>query len=406
MDGGTFAIADLPDIPDEDIVPQSDRSLWIDPCQTNRAVLGSALTPSRPLAISGLYDRMTDSRYLLGTCNINLEGAVDRRPWLSETNSPLGNTLYWIDYENIYDGETRGNTLRLNTNPAYIGTQNTVAVPTNVQSGFIVLDSSRGGGVPITYNVSASQVVTRDNPQSVSSPIWGSGTTSSLKSGATYLDGQAVDGATQGYSGTPELLSFVSTDIFQAAYFGYYGGDSTLTPNRERLGEIILFDSVVSEGTRADIEAYLMKKWLGLARSGYSDMTEATVSGSGAVQAVRPTQLPAFDPGFTGNVTLSGTSFDWTVKRNAVGEYITAPATVIPGALSVAATGTINVNFAVKPPAGKYTLMTYGSIGGAGFNDWTLNMTGDQPSGSVLLKATETELSIVFAMQGTVILVK
>jgi len=123
-DGGDFVISNLADDPDDEAVPLTDLKLWIDPCVTNRAVLGRDLTPARPLAISGIFDRTTDSRYLLGTCNTVLEGSVDRRPWLSETNGPWGETLYWIDYKNVY-GETRGNTLRLNTNPDYIGTQNT-----------------------------------------------------------------------------------------------------------------------------------------------------------------------------------------------------------------------------------------------------------------------------------------
>lgn len=402
MDGGNLTLPGLADIPDEDAVPQSGLSLWIDPCQTNRALLGDVFTPTRPLAIAGLYDRTTDSRYLLGTCGPDVLTAVDRRPWLSVTNGPLGNTQYWIDFANLY-GETRGNTLRLNTNPAYIGTQTVAQSPTNVQTGFIVLDSSRGGGVPITYDVSATQVITRDNPQSVTSSVWGAGTTTSLKNGATYLDGKPINGATQGYSGKNELLSFVATNTFQAAYFGYYGGDNPATPNRERLGEIILFDAVLDDGTRADIEAYLMKKWLGKARSGYADMTEATVSGSGAVQAVRPAQLPAFDSGFSGTVALSGTAFDYTLATNGVGAYVVSPVTAIPGGLTVASAGTVSVAFAVKPAAGTYTLMTYGSVANGGFADWTLSTTGDTPSGAVLLEITSTALNLVVTSPGTMI---
>lgn len=404
MAGGELALSDMPDVPDQTVVPADNLAVWFDPCQTNRIVFGSEVTPERPLAVAGLYDRTTDSRYLLGTCGTDLLTAVDRRPWLAVTNGPLGKTQYWIDFANNY-GDTRGNTLRLNTNPSYIGTQTTMQVPTNVQSGFIVLDSSRGGGVPITYDVSATQVITRDNPQSVTSAVWGAGTTTSLKSGATYLDGKPINGATHGYSGTTELLSFVATNIFQAAYFGYYGGDNVATPNRERLGEIILFDTVLDDGTRADIEAYLMKKWLGKARSGYADMTEATVSGSGAVQAVRPSQLPAFDAGFAGSVALSGTAFDYTLTTNALGEYVMLPASAIPGTLSVAAAGTLTVNFAVKPSAGTYTVITYGAITGNGFANWTLNTTGSKPVGTVFLKATDTVLNLAVSSPGTLILV-
>ncbi|MDA3923665.1 MAG: hypothetical protein PF904_03085 [Kiritimatiellae bacterium] len=407
MDGGDFVIPDLADIPGDEAVPTTDLKLWIDPCMTNRAVLGRDLTPTRPLAISGFYDRTTDSRYLLGTCNTVVEGSVDRRPWLSEAIGPLGETQYWIDYDNIYDGETRGNTLRLNTNPDYIGTQNTVAVPTDVQSGFIVLDSSRGGGAPILRDVANSTVITRDNPQDVDSPIWGSITTDALKSGATYLDGISVDGATQGYSGRNELLSFVATNIFEAAYFGYYGGDSSLTPNRERIGEIILLESDLDETTRIDIEAYLMKKWLGKAHDGYVDVTESTVSGDGTLNAVRPSQLPSFDSGFNGIVNLSGSSFEYTVQNNMVGDYEIVPDSVtIPGTLNVPATGTINVDFDVSPAGGIYPLITFGSIIDDGFENWSLVTTGDVPEGIVRLIKTDTGLSLQIIAQGTIILVR
>jgi hypothetical protein len=405
MVGGTLSIPDVPAIPNDSIVPTGNLAAWFDPGQTNRVILGGAYTPTRPQTIAALFDRTTTNRYLQGTCPLDL--SYDRRPWLSVTNGPLGGTQYWIDYANLY-GDLNGNTLRLNRNPANIGTAVFTGVtPTNVQSGFIVLDSSRGGGVPITYAVSADSVVTRNNPQLTSSPIWGSATTASLKSGATYLDGVSVNGAANGFSGTTELLSFVATNIFQAAYFGYYGGDGSPggTLNRERLGEIILFDAALDNGTRANIEAYLMKKWLGKARAGYGEVTSAIVSGSGTVQAAKPSQLPTLAVGFTGTVALSGTLFGYTLTTNATGTCVVAPATVVPGSLTVAPAGTITVDFAVKPPAGTYAVMTYSSITGGGLAGWTLVTTGKKPAGTVSLKATATALNLSVISQGTMIVV-
>lgn len=405
MDGGACSIADLKDVPGDEAVPQTDMCLWIDPCMTNRAVFGGAYTPTRPLAVAALYDRTTDDRYLLGTSFADT--GYDRRPWLSEATGPLGNAQHWINYTNIYSGDNNGNTLRLNTDPSRIGTGSGFAVPTDVRSGFIVLDSSRGGGVPLTYDVHATQVVTRNDYTSFSSPIWGSGTTASLKSGATYLDGEAVDGAAHGYSGRNELLSFVATNIFQVAYFGYYGGDfENGNKNRERLGEIILFDSEINSETRMGIEAYLMKKWLGKARDGYCDMTMAAVSGSGTVNAVRPSQLPSFDSGFTGAVNLSGTAYNYTVSKNEAGEYVVAPNFVIPGTLSVPATGTITVDFAATPSGGTYPLMIFGSISGDGFDSWSLATTGESSEGIVRLLETDTGLSLQIIPQGTIILIR
>jgi hypothetical protein len=305
-------------------------------------------------------------------------------------------------------GDSNGNTLRLYSNPAYIGTADTTHLtPTNVQSGFIVLDSSRGGGVPITRDVGATQVFTRNNPQSVASPIWGSASASAVKYGQTFLDDVTVNGATRGYSGTTELLSFVTTNVVQAAFVGYYGGDGVSgNLNRERLGEIILFESALDDTTRAGIEAYLMKKWLGKARDGYSDATAASVSGSGSLQASQPDRLPSFGPGFTGTVELSGSAFAFTLSTNALGQATATPATAIPGALSVSAAGTVTVHFAFHPPAGTYTLMTYGSVTAEGFAGWSLATTGNTPPGPVLLKPTATALTLLVVPQGTLISVQ
>lgn len=388
-------------------MPTDTLTAWFDPSQTNRVVLGGAYTPTRPLTVAAVYDRTTTSRYLFGSCPTDM--SFDRRPWLAATNNPLGDTLYWLDYTNIYSGDVAGNTLRLYRNPAYIGTGTTGQhTPTNVQTGFIVLDSSRGGGVPITLDVNASQVFLRSNPQSAASPIWGPGTAGAVTNGQTFLDGVSVNGAARGYSGTTELLSFVATNAVQAAFFGWYGGiDGANAPkNRERLGEIILFESALAEGTRSDIEAYLMKKWLGKARAGYSDATIATVTGSGTVTAAKPQQLPALGGGFTGSVALTGAAFDYTLTTNAVGQYVVTPATAFPGSLSVPATGTINLTFAVRPPAGTYPVITYGSVTGTGFSGWTLTTAGEQPAGPVALRSTGTALNVQIVPRGTLLLMQ
>lgn len=405
--GSTLAIPDLPAPPGDETVPDSSLTGWYDPSLTNRAVLGGAYTPSRPLNVAALYDRTTTNRYLLGTCPTDM--SFDRRPLLAVTNGPWGTPLHWLDYTNLYSGDLQGNTLRMYRNPSYIGTADTThVIPTNVQSGFIVLDSARGAGVPITYNVTASSVVTRDNPQSYSSPIWGSNTTWSLKSGQTFLDGVSVNGAARGFNATPELLSFVATNTFSAAFFGYYGGSdgATAPKNRERLGEIILFETALSDSARAGIEAYLMKKWLGKLRAGYSDATASTVSGSGTVTAARPQLLPALDAGFSGTVSLTGTAFDYTLATNATGAFVVSPLTVLPGTLAVAPAGTLAVHFAVKPPPGLYPLVTCGAVAGSGFAGWSLSADGLLPAGTLSLKATGTGVALSVTSPGTLFLLQ
>jgi hypothetical protein len=321
------------------------------------------------------------------------------------TNGPTGETQYWLDYSNVY-GDSNGNTLRLYRNPAYIGTSTTGQhTPTNVQTGFIVLDSSRGGGVPITYDVSASSVFTRDNPQSVSSPIWGASSAGAVKNAQTFLNGVAVNGATRGYSGTTELLSFVTTNVVQAAFFGFYGGDgATGNLNRERLGEIILFESVLTNTARADIEAYLMAKWLGRPAkdTATSHHRPATVTGS----ARSPPQASGSFPSSTQRSPATSPSpipprllgFD-----DDVGQHVVSPSLTTTAALTVPAAGTISVDFLARPTAGTYTLLSYGSASGTGFADWTLATSGDFRTDPVRLQETATALNIVVIPQGTMI---
>jgi hypothetical protein len=403
LNGGAFSVTNMPVPPKAANISTAGLSCWFDPSVTNRIVFGSAFTPSRPLAVAALYDRTTTNRYLFGSCNTDT--TYDRRPCLSATNGPLGETQYWLDYTNSYSGDSNGNSLRLYRNPAYIGANNATGAqtPTNVQTAFIVLDSSRGGGVPISYDIGGTQVFTRDNPQSASSPIWGSATAGAVKYGQTFLDGTAVNGATTGYRGTTELLSFVATNAVQAAFFGAYGGDGAIdgNKNRERLGEIILFDSALTNTVRADIEAYLMEKWLGKLRAGYSDFTAATVTGNGTVIAAKISQLPVLGAGFTGGIALTDASFAFTVSTNAARQYVVAPALTAPAALTVPAAGTISVNFLAKPMVGTYTLLNYGTA--TGFSNWSLTTSGDRPSGTVVLRATATALNIVVIPQGTLL---
>ena len=400
LSGGALSIPNLPAPPAAADVPTNALTAWFDPSVTNRVVFGAKYTPARPLAVAALFDRTTTNRFLFGSCNTDL--TYDRRPWLAVTNNPLGETLYWLDYTNSYSGDVSGNTLRLYRNSAYIGLNNATGnqTPTNVQTAFIVLDSSRGGGVPITYNVDANQVFTRDNPLSTTSPIWGANTTNSVKNGQTFLDGVSVNGAARGYSGTTELLSFVATNVVQAAFFGWYGNE---TSNRERLGEILLFETALTDSARAGVEAYLMRKWLGKARAGYSDVSGATLTGSGTVTAAKISQLPVLGAGFTGDVALTDSAFAFTVSTNAARQYVVAPSLIAPAALTVPAAGTISVTFLVKPAVGTYTLLSYGSADGTGFSGWTLSASGALPSGPVRLQAAPTALKVNVISQGSLI---
>ena len=117
---------------------------------------------------------------------------------------------------------------------------------------------------------------------------------------------------------------------------------------------------------RETVEAYLMAKWLGVVGAGYSDLRRATVTGAGTVDAAATPQV--------------------------------ADAVVVPGQLTVPATGTVTVSITDKARPGTYPLVTCGSIAGDGFDGWTLA----QPEGvKGRLVATETGVAYVLAPTGT-----
>ena len=163
---------------------------------------------------------------------------------------------------------------------------------------------------------------------------------------------------------------------------------------------------MVQRGEMADIEAYLMAKWLGKARAGYSDFSAATVAGSGTITANTLSQLPALGAGFSGNAVIATNVFAFTVSTNAVGQYTVSRSVAFPARLTVPASGTVSVTFLAKPKSGSYTLLSYGSAAGTGFAGWSLTTSGSKPNSPVRLRATATALSIAVIPQGTLTCVR
>ena len=126
----------------------------------------------------------------------------------------------------------------------------------NVRTAFVALDSSNGGGMPLMDSVGGSgSIKARVPTKSCATPIWTNTTAAAVIDGTTRLDGKVVDGTTTGYSGWPEVLSLETTANVAINYFGYYGNDDAATPNAEILGEILLYDTLLDDATRAGSES-------------------------------------------------------------------------------------------------------------------------------------------------------
>ena len=364
LDGGTLTVADglLP--LSEAEIPSDGRIAWFDPSADG--ALAMSTQADRPLAVRVVHGRdnagvvtATGSYYLLGTC----ANEFDRRPNLN-AGARGGLATQWLDFANLYAGDTKGNTLRLFQEPAPSGESgSTNAKSVDVRTAFVALDSSNGGGMPLIDKVGANDKIRDRVPTSdINAPIWSRNTAAAVKGGVTRLDGSVVDGATAGYHGRPEVLSLETTANVPLSYFGWYGGDIATNANSEVLGEILLFGRTLPEATRAGIEAYLMRKWTGALPAGYVDLRAATVAGTGTVRARSFASLPSFADTFSGTLELGQSGFAFgldTRKTPAV-----SGAASVPCAVTLPKACTITVDCAVQPAPGRYPLVSAASFAG------------------------------------------
>ena len=366
MNGKSLSVVDDPLPPGEEAVVSDGRLAWFDPDHTESIVISNQ-------RVSNIFDRAAGQT--AGAPVLNSSG---RAPVESMGPRGFGPSRRWVDYR---DPTYYGRVLRLNRYPTTTGT---AIEPLSARTVFLVQDSSKSGGSPFVsvVNGNSGDILSRlasGMAPDPGAPIWCSTTTNVFASGATYLDGREVDGAVDGFCGRPELLTAVGGRAFNVGAFAYYDYPASLTnstPNvdvGEIQGEILVYDCVLSDETRKGIEAYLMWKWLGKARDGYSVMTNVTVSGEGRLNVESFAQMPKIGASFTGTLALSETSFDFTVT--AVGA-VQGALSDISGTLELPASCTANVTLEQGVPAGEYALISGAITSGT---DWTLNLVASTP---------------------------
>lgn len=396
-EGRTLVVADKPAPPTEADVPSENRLSWFDPSFAGALSLYDYDTCRG--GVRYLYNRTLDAVSQSWTmCANDYESTGKpyngRYPFVVEESRggvAAAPVMPWMDFSKQGTGDTLSNTLRSHTTPA-VGGSSTMM---NIRQGFMVLDTSKGGGSPIGDTVGFSKNIKyRDHGGAVAAdPIWAAGNTAAAAMEGTWLDTTAVDGTTHGFNGCGEVLSFTTKNTLGVAFMGYYNvGKGN---EKEVMGESIFYTAPLSDADRLTVQEYLMYKWFGDLRGKYSDLSKATVAGAGTVRVSSLDRLPILADGFTGAVQFAGPVVFTVGETKAVS-----------CALDLSKAGTVTVNVPASVDAGAYLLVS--APGGVtGLDGVTLVLSDTAPGYfRYRLAATEEGLALVVKPTGLGIFIR
>ena len=289
----------------------------------------------------------------------------------------------------------------MNTMPnAYV---NAVTPIAGTRTVVMVMDSSQGGGSPFLDEVIGGSKINRFSAKNNlfskdwTAPIWNPAAASAYfaesAGGATYLNGQAVDGATTGFTGGAEVLTAVAGAPFGLSATGGYAykdeptAEEPYTDVGELQGEMLTFDTVLSDADRGKVEAYLAYKWFGYLPDGsvHGSVADMTVAGDGRVTAPSYERLPHFAPDFAGTAEIAA-PLDLAVAVDAAGTA--SPAVALPKVV-LSGSQKLKVTFSGKSPKGGTWYTVVSAAGGLADVAWTI----DVPEG-VVYEVTDTAVRI------------
>lgn len=341
-------------------------TLWFDP-----SAEGAVLHANEPYtnSISAVYQRdpqkrQADADYLLSGTGFN-DNSKGRLPGLEIAARALGESRAWVDMNGAYDryfveteGLSYGNLLRLRTSVGGSDMTND-----SVRMGFIVQDSIRGGGTPFLDGISGSDIKGRAPNGDPSMAIYNNKTIAAVRESPVYLNGREVE-QENGFTGSAEVFTFTGSEAFKVGAFGYYVNTQnnvgttleTMKAYGEIQSEILLFDRMLDDTSRQGVEAYLMNKWMGYVPTGFSDLSETTVAGTGTVIVPNAASRPKFASTYTGELVLEENRLTFDYRERQVGNPVTAGSLTVSGPLEVV------VDFQCVPKAGTYRLLTLGAL--------------------------------------------
>ena len=402
--GATLTISEpLPPTADE--LPTTGRVGWFDP-DAEGALYQPISSGARAEEVSAVAfkgqtaDALADGAYFLWA-------AGSRRPFRAIGARGWGPERAWLDFQELDVSSMTtdtGNCLRPRTYPSTTPlTDNSSAnITIPCRTVFIVSDSFRGGGSPVLGGVSGGNGIAVRPAGDYKAAIWGSGTHARITGGETRLNGVRVASPTEtGFTGAPEVFSFSTTADQVIGCFGNLYNTQKGVNYGEVLGEILLYNQVLTGTDRLAVEAYLMGKWCGTLPEGYSDLREATVTGAGTVVA-SAAKMPRLDAAFAGTAKVTGESAVFDVVIDPVAETVTGALVATNATLELPASATINVSFTSKPiHGGAWTLVDVGAMSTTNL-EWTVNAS--VAGMSVVKTVSPARVAIEVLPAGTTIL--
>lgn len=362
-----------------------------------------------------------------------LYGVSSRKPFRRTWQRGCGPLLSWIDFEHAPDhvaGSSDGNTLRLKNwhkdmginGSDYNGNKGDGADTTVAgRTFFAVSDSFRGGGDVLRQAVgSAGAFGTRDTCAVIDNGIWKNAGDEVLN-GTTRLNGTAVaTPKNTGFTGEPEVLS-LCTETAPVAFgcIGNYGNTESQTDPvtgkkfaiprfgyGEMVGEVLVYDKQLDDTVRANIEDYLMSKWIGYSPAGKTDWRGATVDGAGTVKAATLGIAPKMASTFAGTLALieseAAPTYEATVTADGVTGGLVAPEATVTHNWS--GNPKLNVTVSGQKVYGEFTLVSLKAISPT--VTWDVVVTSKKGLAEVVQSDGGATVKVNIVPRGTMILIR
>ena len=360
-------------IPGEEAVVVENRVAWFDPsCPGSLGTPSGGGVPS--YGVGALLSRdengpvdTDDSYYFAGY----RDGTYDRCPYTNVSARGSGPAMPWMDFRHpAGDSRIGGKALRSRKGRcgSFSLVNTSISQLPDTREAYVVLDTSRGGGNVLGANATSLDwsnlppKARKSYGQRTCDPVW-ENPGGVFASATARLDNMEFDASAAGYSGRPEVFSFTTEEPFKPSVLALYNQNSpadTGNNQAEIIGEVLFYSAPLSAEARARLTAHLAFKWFGKVMDGYSDVSGATIVGSGTVRLTDGAQggLPDLS-GFTGTVDCACTNLTFALGAGGTvsGAIVSSGPVSLAGVSSVtlaAAGGT----FAV----GEYTLASGSSI--------------------------------------------